>query len=171
VTTENIVNHYLFNITGNSTLTSTLVWERQLEQSTVNNLWLFLYNATNGTLEASSVSTVDNVQHVYIPHLPPGKYDLEVVTYGANSVTLSETYALAFQFYSMSAPTLTISVSGGVDTVSWPWSPTVYILQQTSSLSAPISWSNVTSPEWITNDVVLTTVTNSASTAFFRLVR
>ena len=48
-------------------------------QSSVNNLALFLYNSANGNLVTNSVSTVDNVQHIYIPSLPRGKYDLQVV--------------------------------------------------------------------------------------------
>ena len=62
----------------------------------INNLALFLYNATNAALLSCSVSMGDNVQHLYLPHLTAGLYDLEVVTYAS---AISETCALAFQFF------------------------------------------------------------------------
>jgi len=168
---EDTVNHYLFNVASNSTLTATLVWERHADETSVNNLALFLYNATNAALITSSVSTVDNVQHVYLPHLTPGQYDLEVVFYDANEVSLSENYGLAFQFFPISPPNLSITAAGTSAVITWPWSPTVYTLQQTSSLSAPVTWSNVTATEWITNTTVWTSLNASTGASYFRLVR
>jgi hypothetical protein len=169
--TKDTVNHYLFNISSNSTLTATLVWQRHGGETEINNLALFLYNATNATLLTNSVSLVDNVQHIYLPHLEPGEYDLEVVFYYANFVSLSEDYALAFQFFTISPPSLSVSAAGSTAIITWPWSPTVYTLQQTSSLSAPSVWSNVTAAEWITNTTVWTSLDNSGGAAYFRLVR
>ena len=57
---------------------------------------------------------MDNVQHIYVPNLPRGRYDLQVVKYGGISeLTPSETYALAFQFYPISPPLLNLGLSGG----------------------------------------------------------
>jgi hypothetical protein len=166
--TGDTVNHYFFNISSNSTLTATLVWERPAGMTNIDNLALFLYNASNATLVTSSASLVDNVQHVYIPHLAPGSYDLEAVTCAR---VLTETYALAFQFFAMSPPTLSASFTATNATITWPWSPTVYTLQQASSLNPAAIWSNVASTEWITNSTVLTSVNLSGSATFFRLVR
>lgn len=167
------VNHYLFKITNDSTFTGTLVWERQAGETGINNLALFLYNATNGVLLSSSVSSVDNVQHVYLPHVLPGEYDLEVVKYGGpfQSITPSETYALAFQFFPISAPALTVTPSAANVVVTWPSSPTVFVLQQSENLTSPVSWSNVTETEWITNSSVWVSVNTSGNAAFYRLIR
>ncbi len=168
---QDTVDHYLFNVCSNSTLTATLVWERQAGMTNINNLALFLYNATNAALLSCSVSMVDNVQHLYLPHLPPGEYDLEVLTYCANSVSVSETYALAFEFFAMTPPNLSVSVSGGGAIITWPWSPTVYALQETSGLNTPNVWTNATAAEWITNDTVWVGVNTCGNAAYFRLAR
>jgi hypothetical protein len=165
---EDTVNHYLFNVSSNSTLTATLVWERHAGKTNINNLALFLYNATNAALLTCSVSLVDNVQHIYLPHLAPGTYDLEAVAY---TLATSETYALAFQFYPISPPSLSVCSTPTNAVITWPWSPTVYTLQQTSSLSPPATWTNVTAAELITNNTVLTCVNYSDGAAYFRLVR
>jgi hypothetical protein len=171
IPSQDTVDHYLFNVCGDSTLTATLVWERQEGMTNINNLALFLYNATNAASLSCSVSMVDNVQHLYLPHLPPGDYDLEVVTYDTNSVSASETYALAFDFFAMTPPNLSVSVSGGSAIITWPWSPTVYTLQETSALDASAAWTNAPAAEWITNDTVWTSVNTAGSAAYFRLVR
>ncbi|HEY3862600.1 MAG TPA: S8 family serine peptidase [Verrucomicrobiae bacterium] len=170
VKTVDTVNHYLFNVTNKSTLTATLVWERHEGMANINNLALFLYNATNTALISSSVSMVDNVQHIYLPHLQPGKYDLEAVAYSANSVSLSENYALAFQFFPMSPPGLSVTAGPTNAIITWPLSPTVYTLQSTASLSQP-HWTNVTAQEWITNTVMWTSVYDTNGATYFRLVR
>jgi hypothetical protein len=63
------VNHYCFNATHASafTFTATLVWERAAGATGVDQLTLALYDSSNATLVAQSVSTVDNVQHLYLP--------------------------------------------------------------------------------------------------------
>jgi hypothetical protein len=163
---QDIVNHYLFNVASNSTLTATLVWERHAGMTNINNLALFLYNATNADLLASSVSQVDNVQHVYLPLLPPGAYDLEAVTYARAT---AETYALAFQFYGIAPPALSVVSTPTNAVITWPSSPTVYTLQETGSLNPPIDWTNVTAAEWITNSTVSTTVNTCGNAGYFRL--
>ena len=170
---QDAVNHYYIDNSGNSatslTLTATLAWNRQTGQSGVNDLALFLYNTTNAVLITNSVSTVDNIQHIYISSLPRGKYDLQVVKYGGLSA--SETYALAFQFYPISPPSLNITSVGGNTVVSWPSSPTIFNLQQTTNLSPPILWSAVGTIGLITNTTVSVTLSPGAATAFYRLVR
>jgi hypothetical protein len=108
-------NHYLFDLTSATasafTLTSTLVWERQAYQTYINNLDLYLFNASTGAQVAVSDSTVDNVEQLYVQNLAPGDYDLVVLKNGgaplsgtSGVVTPSETYAVAFNFAPSIAP-------------------------------------------------------------------
>lgn len=98
------VNHYLFTVTGGSTLTATLVWDRQFNQSAINNLDLYLYNVDTHALVAQSISGVDNVEELYMTRLPAGHYDIEVLKHGGTpgstpgDVSNTELYSLAFNF-------------------------------------------------------------------------
>ena len=81
------VDHYFFNVTNNSghgqfTAAATLVWNRHRNKTNINNLGLFLFNAANSNLVACSTSLVDNVEHVFAPQLPQGRYDLQVLKNG-----------------------------------------------------------------------------------------
>jgi|GEM_PF-3508004 len=107
--TADEVNHYFFDLpttpTNSFNLTSTLVWNRKdsngaTPPTPINNLDLYLYTAS-GTLVASSVSTVDNVEHLFVQALPRGRYDLEVFKHRNDTVSADETYALAFNFASV----------------------------------------------------------------------
>ena len=78
---------------------------------------------------ASSISRVDNVEHIYVPQLPAGRYDLEVLKHGGGSTnftTAAETYALAFEFFSVK---LTVTQVGGNILLSWPIYPDGFELQ------------------------------------------
>jgi hypothetical protein len=90
-------------------LTATLVWNRNAVGSDIssyyslydlNNLDLYLYRegAENYELVASSVSTVDNVEHLYELDLEPGRYVIQVYKPEDELITATETYALAFNF-------------------------------------------------------------------------
>ena len=83
------IDHYLFNLSSATasqfSLISTLTWERQFEQTAINHLYLYLFNATTGATVAVSDSTVDNVQHLYVSTLAPGSYDLVVTKNGGTS--------------------------------------------------------------------------------------
>jgi hypothetical protein len=174
---SDVVNHYYFDNSANPapalTLTATLVWNRGLGQANINNLALFLYDSSGGGLVTNSVSAVDNVQHIYIPSLPCGQYDLQVVKYGgpSRSVTPSETYALAFQFHPISPPLLCLGQSGANTVISWPSSPTIFNFQQTFSLAPPIIWSPVSAVSLITNTTIIVTLPATNSAAFYRLSR
>jgi len=92
-----------FNVTNSSggdvALTATLAWNRQQNQTGINNLDLFLYNAANSNLVMCSTSLVDNVEHIFLPKLAQGRYDLQVWKAAtSNAVLASEPYALAFDF-------------------------------------------------------------------------
>jgi len=126
---QDVYSHYLVPTSSNAssyTLTATLVWERPYEDvittNPINNLDLFLYDTTRNTttpLDYSN-STIDNVQELYDVGLTPGDtYDLEVFKAGGaigsqGDITNSETYALAYDFAAVPAPTnLTWNNTGG----------------------------------------------------------
>ncbi len=164
------IQHYYFNLTnavdaGPFTATATLVWNRQTNN--INDLDLFLYDAVSGNLMAASTSHVDNVEHIYIPALPPGRYDLQVLKNGGTTVSPDETYALAFEFFTIP---LNISLSGSNAVLTWPLYPAGFVLESTPTLD-PAGWSllNVTSS--ITNGQNSATLDASSGNQFFRLVR
>lgn len=118
-------NHYLFDLTGATapefTLTSTLTWDRHNGQTDINNLDLYLFDATTGTDVAVSDSTIDNVQELYVQDLAPGNYDLVVMKAGGTSVNSggtvvsgAESYALAFNFAPVPEPSAGWLVGPGV---------------------------------------------------------
>jgi len=95
------IDNYYFDIPSTSLLsdvTASLVWLRQTSQSNVNNLDLILYNADTGDVVEQSISTVDNIEHIHIENLISGRYMLQVIKRTTNRVSISEDYALAFNF-------------------------------------------------------------------------
>ncbi|MDB5173367.1 MAG: hypothetical protein JWN51_2140 [Phycisphaerales bacterium] len=104
------VNHYVFHPTAAAgvssyTLTATLTWFRHADESSINDLNLFLYDATTSTTTPldKSISAVDNVEHLFTLNLKPGDvYDLQILKAGglagSATVTDAETYALAYNF-------------------------------------------------------------------------
>jgi subtilase family protein len=168
------VNHYYFNVTNSSgnaafTATATLAWNRHQNHTNINNLDLFLYDAISSNLVACSTSLVDNVEHIFVPQLTQGRYDLEVLKKGGATVSANETYALAFEFFSMP---LSIVQSDTNAALSWPVYPTGFVLESTTNLNSPSVWStNNLPPPTVTNNqnYILINVTNVNQ--FFRLRR
>jgi hypothetical protein len=169
---SNAVYHYYFNLTNSTgsgpfTATATLVWNRQFAQNSINDLDLYLYDADSGNLVASSTSQVDNVEHIFIPTLPPGRYDLQVLKNGGATVSPDETYALAFEFFTMP---LSLTSSGGNVVLTWPVYPDGFVLESSPVVGSNTSWSGVSNAPVVTNNQNSITV-NSADSQFFRLWR
>jgi hypothetical protein len=163
------VAHYYFNLPTNSgafSVTATLVWKKSA--GPLANLDLFLYNTTNNALVISSTSTVDNVEHIFVPKLAAGRYDLQVLKHGGVGQSGSENYALAFDF---SPVTLSITRRGTNAIVAWPASPAGFTLQAAPSLNTPIAWQDLSIESMLSNAMNTTTVPLSASMQFFRLFR
>ena len=103
---EHGAHHYLFDFTGASevfdTLDVTLTWARPVGGAGANNLELALYDASTGGLIVESKSGVNNVEHLHVANLPPGRYVIQVLKLGTvlQSLSPSETYAMAFEFVS-----------------------------------------------------------------------
>lgn len=110
-TASDRVDHYVIDVGLMSDFKATLVWERPFQTITdidepptplLNNLDLLLYNVNTAALVASSISTVDNVEHIYLTGLAPGRYDLQVLKHGGTVgvtpgvISNGEIYALAF---------------------------------------------------------------------------
>jgi hypothetical protein len=168
---QDTVNHYYFNLPGGNpfTLTATLEWNKQNGRTTINNLDLFLYNTANGNLVTCSTSQVDNVQHIFLPVLPAGRYDLQVLKQGSlNQVSAAETYALAFEMFNM---TLCVQWTNGNAIISWPLAPTGFQLQSAASLSPPVAWTPVTNAVAITTNRNVVVPSPGAGAQFFQLVR
>jgi len=169
-TSSDAVKHYYFNLPrGNSfTLTATLAWNKQYGKTNINNLNLFLYNAANSNLVTCSTSLVDNVEHIYLPVLPSGRYDLQVLKSGsANQVSAAETYALAFDIFNMP---LSVRLTNNTAIVSWPLAPTGYQLQTNFTLASSVSWWPVTNAVLITNNQNVVTLPVGGGNLFFRLI-
>lgn len=167
------VHHYYFNVpatTNNSfTFTASLVWNRNVGQSSINDLNLFLYDAATGALVASSTSSVDNVEHIFRPSLPPGRYDLQVLksASGVNTSTTTEVYSIAFEAFNVR---LSIARSNNNMVVSWPIAPTGFVLQAATNLTSP-TWSNVGSPVSVISNQNSVTLPATDTQRFFRLQR
>ncbi|EEF57580.1 hypothetical protein [Pedosphaera parvula] len=167
------VNHYYFNLTnsaGNAifTATATLVWNKQANATSINNLDLFLYSVNSGGLIAASTSAVDNVEHLLLTKLPPGRYDLQVLKHAGITPSLNETYSLAFEFFTMP---LKSGCSNNTAVLSWPIYPTGFVLESASSWGAPISWSTVNVAPTVVNNTNRVVVSSSSGNQFFRLRR
>ena len=72
--------------------------EPAVSPSQINNLDLYLYDVTTQSLLSTSVSTVDNVQQLYVGGLNPGDvYDMQVRKLGGHGSSVNqETYAFAY---------------------------------------------------------------------------
>ena len=172
--TSDVVKHYYFNVTNGVsnatfTATATLVWNRHRNQTSINNLDLFLYNAISSNLVACSTSLVDNVEHIWLPRLPQGRYDLQVWKAGGSFVSSSETYALAFEFFSMS---LNVAKSGINVVLKWPIYPTGFVVKSTTNLAPPVVWNSLSNlVTTMTNNQNYVVLNATNGNQFFRLQR
>jgi hypothetical protein len=168
------INHYYFDVTNGLnnaafTATATLVWNRQFSHTNINNLDLFLYDAESSNLVAASTSMVDNVEHVWVPQLPQGRYDLQVLKHGGpNPVSISESYALAWEFFSTS---LTVASSDTNVVLAWPVYPDGFVVETTTNLAPPIVWSAPGATPTVTNNQNQVTLDTANTSQFFRLQR
>jgi hypothetical protein len=138
--TRHGVAHYFVDLStvAGRTAKITLVWNRGLGESTINNLDLFLYDADSGALIASSESAVDNVEHIFVMNLPATRYNLQVLKHGgAGRATAGETYALAFEFGPGAAPSLVQQqvVGGSLQATIRGEPAQLYAVDATSDLS------------------------------------
>ena len=166
------VHHYFFELGGSPSgvfiVEVTLAWNRQLNQTGINDLDLFLYDTRDNTLAVSSQSTVDNVEHLFVNGLKPGRYDLQVLKNGGltKRVTDDETYALAFDFVPVK-----LGVAGTENqlVLSWPGSAMGYNVQSNPFLTQPNGWANLNNPVVASNGLNTVRVSIAVGNQFFRL--
>ncbi len=164
--TNDIVNHYFFNVPSGA-VTATLVWNRQFGETNINDLDLFLFNAATSNLVACSTSRVDNVEHIFLPQLAAGSYDLQVLKNGGtNVVSDAETYAVAWAFV---APTLSLAQSGTDAVVTWPVYPAGFGVEAATNLVSPVWSTNAFSSSVITNRMNSLRLNTTNGAQFFRL--
>jgi hypothetical protein len=162
------VAHYNFQLPTNDaaySTTATLVWKKGA--GTLANLELYLYETASNTLVISSTSSVDNVEHLFVPKLPAGRYDLQVLKRGGVPAG-AETYALAFDF---SPVKLAAGRSGTNAVVTWPASPAGFTLQVATNLTAPITWENIARTNSFLSNAFNTVTLPATSAQYFRLFR
>jgi len=163
------VAHYYFTLPTKDpsySATATLVWKKG--SGALTNLDLLLYSVPGNTLVAASTSAVDNVEHVFVPDLPAGRYDLQVLKRGAVEQLGAETYALAFDF---SPVKISIARAGANDVLAWPASPAGFVLQAAASLNTPVPWQFVTNQSVLSNAQNTVTLSAGDPARFFRLLR
>jgi hypothetical protein len=130
---------------------------------------LFLYDTANNSLVAVSQSNVDNVEHLFLPNLPAGRYDLQVLKRGGlGTVSLSEIYALAFDFQPVK---LTLTKAGNALRVAWPVSASGFTLQTTTSSSLTNGWVAASGVPVQTNGQYVIQFAPTNSQRYFRLAR
>jgi len=110
-------NRYFFTLPAarwGATISATITWHRTIANnyasSSLANLDLHLVNATGfttGSTVTESISSVDNVEHLFLRNLPPGDYALEVSA-GTNNVT----YGIAWEVQLGTGPQLTLTRTG-----------------------------------------------------------
>jgi hypothetical protein len=151
------------------TATATLVWNRPFNQTNINNLDLYLYDADSSNLVAVSASAVDNVEHIWLPQLPQGRYDLQVLKHGGpKTVSNNETYALAWEFFCM---TLNVTQSDTNVVLTWPIYPDGFAVETTTNLASPIVWSPLNATPTVTSNQNQVTLNLTNTSQFFRLQR
>ncbi|MES2593736.1 MAG: hypothetical protein V4662_00280 [Verrucomicrobiota bacterium] len=109
--------HYFFTLLPNqwgATVSATITWHRDISSdysvSTLANLNLHLRHASGFTIGAvvdESISSIDNVEHLFLRNLPPGDYVLEVSA-SSNSIT----YGLSWEVQAGTGPQLNVTRDG-----------------------------------------------------------
>lgn len=97
-----------------ATVSATITWHRTIPNnyasSSLANLDLRLVNAAGfitGSTVTESISSVDNVEHLFLRNLPPGDYALEVSAGAANV-----TYGIAWEIQLGTGPQMTLTRTG-----------------------------------------------------------
>jgi hypothetical protein len=172
--TVDAVHHYYIDLPAGPAsyvVTLTLTWHRRDGFSQANDLDLHFINPTTGASVGKSDTFANNVEHIHLPAVPPGTYDIQVLKNGGpGRVTPDELYALAID---ASAATLRITTNPQPSAVEvrWPFTPPGLILETASQLGGNPVWSVVTGEPAIVGEEFVKTVASTNAAQFFRLRR
>ena len=94
------LSSYFFNAAGDQTLSASLVWNISISNdasltATLHHLNLSLFDVTKNQLLATSASSLDNTQNIFLRVLSGDRYELRVTT--DESGNFSQDYALAWR--------------------------------------------------------------------------
>jgi hypothetical protein len=142
------VQRYFFSVGADQwlgTFSASVTWHRQFSSgvsvATLANLNLTLRSSAGlvpGAIIDQSVSSIDNVEHLFLRHLQPGEYVLEV-----SSDSDSIPFGLAWRSVMGVPPQLSLQRTGSTSQLQLsgldPWM--LYTLQGSTNLT---SWSSVT---------------------------
>jgi hypothetical protein len=132
----NLTNLYQLNTQAAGTLAITLDWYRDVGPTVAGtnsvlglaNLGLNLYSSadsdyTNTPLLAQSISTVDNIQHLWFTNVPAAYYEFGVSYNGyssqGGSTPGNEPYSIAWSFTAVPEPSSLLLAGLGVITLWW----------------------------------------------------
>ena len=169
---DTIQHHYLELPAGPEFYgaTITLVWNIQSGATALNDLDLYLVNTADGSITGQSITFVNNVEHLHLSRVPPGRYDLQVLKNGGNPSTglasAREKYALAFEFV---AQPLAVAHTNGQLSLSWSVAPDGFVLESSSSL--PPVWTTVTNLPTIASNRNVVSLVSTNAQQIYRLRR
>jgi hypothetical protein len=129
---------YFFDVPAGSSVpfSAALVWHRAVDfqlNATLSDLSLKLHQASGlevGSLVDESDNTNDNLEHIYQPALPPGRYALVV----SSASTTSTDYALAWR----TSPVVTVAATVATSSESNPAAPAVFTVTRDGPLGSPL---------------------------------
>lgn len=139
---------YFFTLRPNqwgSTVSATLTWHRDITSNytvaPLANLNLHLRHANGFTIGAvvdESISSIDNVEHLFFRNLPPGDYVIEVSA-SSNSIP----YGLSWEVQTGTGPQLSVTRAGSQVTLSLSQLDPLetYTIEHSDSLT---SWETLT---------------------------
>ena len=115
-----------------------------------------------------STSLVDNVEHIFVPKLAPGRYDLQVLMNvgGLSLHNNAEPYALAYAFTSTA---LGGALDGSRLTLTWPVYPAGFYVEAATNLSSPAWSTNQLPAATLANGQNVLVLNRTNATQFFRL--
>ena len=136
----------------------------------MNDLDLYLVNTADGSITGQSITFVNNVEHLHLSRVPPGRYDLQVLKNGGNPSTglasAREKYALAFEFV---AQPLAVAHTNGQLSLSWAVAPDGFVLESSSGL--PPVWTTVTNLPTIASNRNVVSLVSTNALQIYRLRR
>ena len=168
------VNHYYFNVTNGVsnaafTATATLVWNRQQNKSSINNLQLFLYNAANSNLVPSAPAPWTMSSTFMCRRC---RRDVTICRCSRRAVLMSVPAKPMRLRLNFSPLPLSAARSGTNVILQWPVYPAGFVIQSTTNLAPPVVWNSLSNlVATVTNNQNYVVLNATNRNQFFRLQR